>query len=279
MGSTLKTTNIKELKYKLSRRALKSRITSKTILVIMIIILVSGGYIFVKAGEYSQIELLLSYKDISSPLEDELRVLEAEYVGSENVRKTILNEAKVGLKRIGVNIEGLSEEEIVGKSHVNYPKIIKASNESEEIHFNNAISRLRSASKPSGKNINFREPYKNLQKALNENINKRKEMSKQSAPAPITQLISTNVTRFGALALIFLFVRILLSIYRFNVRLAAFYESRADALFLCEEDVLDVACFEKIVNCLAPSREINISDIGSADIPEMTKTLESFSKQ
>ena len=289
MEFTLKTTNIEELKNKLSQRALRARRLSRFVFGTIILALVLGGFFFVVASKLAEKEKE-SYENIFSPWKDKLRVLETEYVNLEGARLEILSEAKAALERIKVGTEGLSEVEIIEELSKNWTAAYEASNDNQKYYLNKAVRELREVAGP--KDAEISETYVKLEKSLKVNIAKREALTrefkefepskerKEDESNRTTFLISTNVTRFGALAIIFLFVRILLSIYRFNVRLAAFYESRADALFLSsEEDVLDVACFEKIVNCLAPSREINISEISSADIPEMTKALESFSKQ
>ena len=60
-------------------------------------------------------------------------------------------------------------------------------------------------------------------------------------------LVTTFATRFGIAAVILLLVKILTSIYRYHARLAAHFDSKADALELCP--VGDVAVLEKL--CLA----------------------------
>jgi hypothetical protein len=49
-------------------------------------------------------------------------------------------------------------------------------------------------------------------------------------PSTVVSLIATNVTRFGTLAIITFLISILMSLYRYNIRLYAFYMARADAL-------------------------------------------------
>ena len=51
------------------------------------------------------------------------------------------------------------------------------------------------------------------------------------------RLLQTSVTRFGLLAVIGFFVSILVSMYRYNIRLAAFYRARADALRLFAPEI------------------------------------------
>ena len=62
-------------------------------------------------------------------------------------------------------------------------------------------------------------------------------------------LVTTFATRFGFVAAILLLIKILTSIYRYHARLAAHFDSKADALELCP--VGDVAVLEKL--CLALS--------------------------
>jgi hypothetical protein len=68
------------------------------------------------------------------------------------------------------------------------------------------------------------------------------------------RLVQTSVTRFGLLAVIGFFVSILVSLYRYNVRLAAFYTARADALRLLEPPSA-VSDFALIVTALSPTVE------------------------
>ena len=64
-------------------------------------------------------------------------------------------------------------------------------------------------------------------------------------------LVMTFATRFGLAAVLLLLVRILVSIYRYHARLAAFYDSKADALELAPTG--DVVAFEKLCAAITPS--------------------------
>jgi hypothetical protein len=68
------------------------------------------------------------------------------------------------------------------------------------------------------------------------------------------KLLQTTVTRFGLLAVVGFFVSILVSLYRYNVRLAAFYIARADALRLFAPDI-QVSDFALIAATLSPTVE------------------------
>ena len=49
-----------------------------------------------------------------------------------------------------------------------------------------------------------------------------------------SQLIITTITRFGTVLFIVYTVSILLNVYRYVMRLAAYYDARADALWLMQ---------------------------------------------
>jgi hypothetical protein len=70
------------------------------------------------------------------------------------------------------------------------------------------------------------------------------------------RLIQTSVTRFGILAVIGFFVSLLVSLYRYNVRLAAFYRARADGLLFLQNGVVGgsntVRNFETLERVLTP---------------------------
>ena len=68
------------------------------------------------------------------------------------------------------------------------------------------------------------------------------------------RLLQTSVTRFGLLAVIGFFVGILVSLYRYNVRLAAFYTARADLLRLMGAGTT-VAEFSLLAAALTPTLE------------------------
>jgi hypothetical protein len=70
--------------------------------------------------------------------------------------------------------------------------------------------------------------------------------------SPVAQIIQTNVTRFGTIIMIIFLVSILTPLYRYNLRLASYYEARADALILMETK-LRSAGFIKLVGALTPT--------------------------
>ena len=91
-------------------------------------------------------------------------------------------------------------------------------------------------------------------------------------------LISTSVTRIGAVLLLIFGVQVLINFYRYSLRLAAFYESRADAIELLDDSSLE--SLGSIVTCLSP----DLIDFGKApntptqEILELAKSVGSLKK-
>ncbi len=96
------------------------------------------------------------------------------------------------------------------------------------------------------------------------------------APSTATHLIQTNVTRFGTLLVVFFFIALLQPIFRYNTRLAAFYDARADALLLFRASAgRDI---ETLVSMLTPTLafdkdEERLEDKSMEVVKEMIKTV------
>ena len=68
------------------------------------------------------------------------------------------------------------------------------------------------------------------------------------------RVIEINATRIGALAIMFFLVTILVPQYRYNIRLASFYEARSDSItFLPDSDVRIPDDLDKIVSIMTPN--------------------------
>jgi hypothetical protein len=88
-----------------------------------------------------------------------------------------------------------------------------------------------------------------------------KELSSSHEPGKenlFLRLLQTSITRFGLLAVVGFFVGILVSLYRYNVRLAAFYTARADLLRLMKHPVT-VSDFGAMAAALTPALEFGKS--------------------
>lgn len=94
-------------------------------------------------------------------------------------------------------------------------------------------------------------------------------------------LIQTNITRFGPMFIIFFLVSILINLYRYNTRLSAYYDARADAMILSELNT-NSDKMEKYVTMLSPdSHDLGappkiptqqIMDIAKSTITAVTPT-------
>lgn len=72
-------------------------------------------------------------------------------------------------------------------------------------------------------------------------------------------IVSAITTRVGSILLLLFLVRILVPLYRYNIRLAAYYDARADALEVTrlnkdavDKDEVDIELFEKLTSSLSP---------------------------
>ena len=88
-------------------------------------------------------------------------------------------------------------------------------------------------------------------------------------------LISTSVTRITAVLLLIFGAQVLINFYRYNLRLAAFYESRADAIELLGAKSLDNLA--PIVASLSPE-VIDLGKVPKTPTQEITELAKSLSE-
>lgn len=83
----------------------------------------------------------------------------------------------------------------------------------------------------------------------------------------LSVLISAIATRVGAIVLLLFLVKILVPLYRYNVKLASYYDARADALQIgLFEGTFTLEAFEKLASVLTPTRiDFAASPISPAD--------------
>jgi hypothetical protein len=65
-------------------------------------------------------------------------------------------------------------------------------------------------------------------------------------------VISTLATRIGSLLVLIFLVQILINLYRYNIRLSAFFDARADALELFGDRDLEAVHLPDLINSLSP---------------------------
>jgi hypothetical protein len=85
------------------------------------------------------------------------------------------------------------------------------------------------------------------------------------------QIIQSNITRVSALAIMFFLVMVLVPQYRYNLRMAAFYDARADSIRLAGRlpTITDLQDLEKIIVAMTP----NI-DFGKAPATPLDQVVE-----
>jgi hypothetical protein len=79
--------------------------------------------------------------------------------------------------------------------------------------------------------------------------------SSSAKPNQISVLISAIATRVGAIILLIFLVQILVPLYRYNIKLAAYYDARADILELLEKEgtqEIDESMIEMLVPIFSP---------------------------
>lgn len=124
----------------------------------------------------------------------------------------------------------------------------------------------------SGVLAGIRESVNGLPKSLPDSKEVR-EADRQRA------MISAVVIRITTGILLGFLVQVLLTVYRYNARLTAFYEARADALLVAGE--LDSGSLEKVAKLLFPERlDLDkIPESPSKQVIDMLKQLRPLSEQ
>jgi len=72
---------------------------------------------------------------------------------------------------------------------------------------------------------------------------------------PIAQLVQTNITRFGTIVMIIFLVSILTPLYRYNIRLATYYDAHGDILQLLDTKIGSVG-FIDLAQALTSGRHL-----------------------
>lgn len=93
-------------------------------------------------------------------------------------------------------------------------------------------------------------------------------VTKRGADELIAQLVQTNITRFGTIVMIIFLVSILTPLYRYNIRLATYYDARGDVLQLLDTKLSAVG-FVELSQALTPS-----FDFGKAPATPMDQAIE-----
>ena len=91
-------------------------------------------------------------------------------------------------------------------------------------------------------------------------------------------LLLTNITRFGTILFIIYTVGVLLNVYRYLMRLAAYHEARADALILMHNySTEDAERYQKFVDSLN-AEKIDFGKEQKAPIAQVLEIAKAFKK-
>ncbi len=161
-------------------------------------------------------------------------------------------------KEIDENIEKVNREiknEITDmqKEYEDKQKNNLIINKTSEKEFKEKIDKLKKI-KTDNWEISIKE-----KDVLVSSLKKLKDRENQKQPlqlqrAELFQLISTVVTRFGVVILLLFLVKILVPLYKYNTKLSAFYDARADAveLFTIKNEEINEDSLEIIMRILSP---------------------------
>jgi len=94
------------------------------------------------------------------------------------------------------------------------------------------------------------------------------DVAKTTSDVPLAQILQTNVTRFGTIIMITFLVSILTPLYRYNIRLATYYDARADVLDLLNTKLESVG-FVELAAALTPAY-----DFGKAPATPIEQIIE-----
>ena len=124
--------------------------------------------------------------------------------------------------------------------------------ESLERQFGSQDSSTKSANVPSTLLAELHKDMKNSQEK-SDSWRKRVEdaISGITKDSGTQQLVSTTVTRIGTVTMLVFLVQILVSMYRYNSRLCAFYHSRADMIALA--DIANIKALANAADVVTPS--------------------------
>ena len=101
-------------------------------------------------------------------------------------------------------------------------------------------------------------------------------MSNDLAEVVKYAVIMSTVARIGAVLLLIFGIQILVTLYKYNTRLAAYYDARADALELVGEN--DEHVLETLVRALSPE-SLDFSVLPQSptrDIADLAKSVSPF---
>jgi hypothetical protein len=205
-------------------RSAKLRHQSTRVIILIIVVLIGGGLAFYYAGEWASRE---STQALALDKQSKISVLQRE-IDADN-RSLAENKEEITLLNRRISESELDEKSLKSLQS----QLTQALKEDETIH--------QSIEKRNQQLVGLREGSSVV-------------VDPQVSPSLYGTLVSAIATRVGSIILLLFLVRILVPLYRYNIRLAFFYDARADALdwIRLSNNEGDEELFEKLTHHLSP---------------------------
>jgi hypothetical protein len=184
---------------------------------------------------------------------------------ADGLAAELQNPRRAEMKLLGIQlkIQGCSPSSVVSliKSPGEYGSIVGAIRNKPISFDRDKFKKLRDLDQKLISELNFKTRVRDQQwtQKIAAAASGSNEAPDNAAPVGETnltiRLIQTSITRFGLLAVIGFFVALLVSLYRYNVRLAAYYMARADFFRIFGDDALTTSETSAIMTALTPGIE------------------------
>ncbi len=214
--------DIKQIILRLRSRSKSLRIAARVVLLLIVATLALGIQIF----SFADISAARSQSYLS--IQRSARLLSEQI--TNNLTRDMSKVVVESLKADGVIVRGeMSDQE-----------------------FTKSVEDISAAVNKQIENSVKENIIKNIQNAATE-LEKQRALAEQTEAQTQSLLVSALSTRIGITFLLLFLVQILVSLYRYNIRLSAFYDARADALAVAKDvkkmkfsDIVDLTAPEKL---------------------------------
>jgi len=185
--------------------------------------------------------------------QDELNVRE-ELFQATNTLAVLKHRKELLIKFDYINesdtLKTKEENKVYLESLAEYSSSIKAFLEQEKLRYENGLISKPNLDKVEFKIIRIDSEIKksNLRE---QGLPHASDYVNQSGNFEVIDIVRINIFRFGGISVTLFLIALLIPIYRYNIRLANFYMSRADALSVCRE--LKFGDFSEMVKLLTPT--------------------------
>lgn len=234
-----------------SLRARAGKLRRNALIVIILIggVLVGGGVAFYFAGE------------LASREHTQALALERQNKASRMQRQ---------IDDYNSRIEDNLEEINSLQRRIFQEKFLEKPDSSPGPVLSNLQTRLDQAFDRDGSLRKFLETLNQQQLGLREGSDLASDQGLQVPPSSYGTLVSAIATRVGLIVLLLFLVRILVPLYRYSIRLASYYDARADALELTclRNSEGDDELFEKLASILS-SDNIDFSEAPASPAHEV----------